>query len=77
MRRHPALLCYGRQALLLEVVAGRRKHMEGDSGVGHNAMRRPPALMLLVPQKVEGENMELHENQGHHLIGSQAYFSAS
>ena len=47
----------------VEVVAGRRKHMEGDSGVGHNAMRRPPALMLLVPQKVEGENMKHH---GHH-----------
>ena len=70
MRRHRALLCYGRQALLLEVVAGRRKHMEGDSGVGHNTMLfdalqlhyvRPS--LLLVVQKVEGENMKHH---GHH-----------
>ena len=27
----------------VEVVAGRRKHMEGESGVGHNTMQRPPA----------------------------------
>ena len=25
-------------SLLLEVVGGRRKHMEGDNGVGHNTM---------------------------------------
>ena len=29
-------------------------------GTQHNAMRRPPALMLLVPQKVKGENMKYH-----------------
>ena len=59
----------------VEVVAGRRKHMEGDSGVGHNTMLyealqhhyERPSLVLVV-QKVEGENMK------HHLIGSQPYF---
>ena len=54
----------------VEVVAGRRKHMEGDSGVVWDTMlcnalqlhyERPS--LLLVVQKVEDEKREHH---GHH-----------